>query len=136
MYRSPDSETDWNPVNSGIKVDFGPDPYPAYGQCVHRIAMDAVDSDRLYAQSHGGVFRSENGGQTWEPIMASLPGDFGFVVLAHPPRAKVAWVDRDGTAAIAFGTRNGSVFVILGEGETFSEVASRLPDVLSVRISD
>lgn len=185
VYRSPDSQADWSPVNSGITVDFGPDRYPAFGQCVHRIAMDAEDPDRLYAQNHGGVFRSENGGRSWEPITAGLPGDFGFVVLAHPTRARVAWVipidpstmfppegrlrlwrtddagqtwreagrglpdehyasvirdaahviDLDGTAAIAFGTRNGSVYVSLDEGESFSEVATRLPDVLSVRIS-
>jgi hypothetical protein len=185
VYRSVDSQSDWGPVNSGIKVEFGPDPYPAYGQCVHRIAMDAEDPDRLYAQNHGGVFRSEDGGHSWIPITAGLPGDFGFVVLAHPTRARVAWVipidavtmfppggrlrlwrtddagqtwreagrglpdehyasvirdaahvvDLDGTAAIAFGTRNGSVYASVDEGATFTEVATRLPDVLSVRIS-
>jgi len=185
VYRSADSQADWVPANSGIKVDFGPDPYPEFNQCVHRIAMDAEDPDRLYAQNHGGVFRSEDGGRSWVSIAAGLPGDFGFVVLAHPTRARVAWVipidpatmfppegrlrlwrtddagqtwqesgrglpdahyasvirdaahviDLDGTAAIAFGTRNGSVYASVDEGETFSEVATRLPDVLSVRIS-
>ena len=38
-------------------------------------------------------------------------------------------------AYIAFGTRNGCVFASLDGGASFTEVASGLPDVLSVRIS-
>ena len=183
VYRSIDSESGWEPANAGITVSFAPDPYPEYGQCVHRIAMDTQDPDRLYAQNHGGVFRSEDAGMSWQPITEGLPSDFGFVVLAHPTRGRTAWVipidsetmfppagrlrlwrtddagstwrevgeglpndhyagvlrdaahviDLDGTAAIAFGTRNGSVYASQDEGETFVEVASRLPDVLSVR---
>ena len=183
VYRSADSQTAWEPANAGITVVFGPDPYPEYGQCVHRIAMDAQDPDLLYAQNHGGVFRSRDGGTSWEPISAGLPKDFGFIVLAHPTRGQTAWVipidgetmfppngrlrlwrtddagstwhetgdglpdeyyasvlrdaahviDIDGTAAIAFGTRNGSVYVSQDDGESFVEVASHLPDVLSVR---
>ena len=185
VYRSADSATGWEPANKGITVVFGPDPYPEYGQCVHRIAMDAEDPNRLYAQNHGGVFRSDDGGTSWQPIMEGLPADFGFVVLAHPTRGGTAWVipiddetmfppggrlrlwrtddaggtwrevgdglpddhyasvlrdaahvtDIDGIAAIAFGTRNGSVYASRDEGETFVEVATRLPDVLSVRAS-
>lgn len=185
VYRSADSDAGWEPANAGIKVIFAPDPYPEFGQCVHRIAIDAVNPDRLYAQNHGGVFRTEDGGRSWTPITDGLPSDFGFVVLAHPTREGSAWVipidsetmfpprgrlrlwrtedaglnwrevgsglpddffasvlrdaahviDLNGTAAIAFGTRNGSVYVSQDEGETFHEIVSQLPDVLSVRAS-
>ncbi len=185
VYRSADSQTGWEPANAGITVVFGPDKYPEYGQCVHRIAMDSQDPNLLYAQNHGGVFRSTDAGTSWEPITDGLPSDFGFMVLAHPTRARTAWVfpidsstmfppagrlrlwrtddagatwrevgqglpdhhyasvlrdaahviDLNGTAAIAFGTRNGSVYASVDEGESFEEVATRLPDVLSVRAS-
>ncbi len=185
VYRSDDSDSGWVPANKGIRAEFQPDEYPEYGQCVHRIAVDAADPDRVYAQNHGGVYRSDDSGTSWSPIMAGLPADFGFVVLAHPTRGETAWVipiapetmfppegrlrlwrtddagatwsetgrglpdghyasvlrdaahvvDVDGTAVLAFGTRNGSVYASLDEGESFTEVATRLPDVLSVRVS-
>jgi photosystem II stability/assembly factor-like uncharacterized protein len=185
VYRSEDSEGGWVPANRGIRVDFQPEEYPEFNQCVHRIAVDAANPAQVFAQNHGGVYRSTDSGISWEPIMAGLPADFGFVVLAHPTQGDTAWVipidpetmfpadgrlrlwrtddaggtwsetgaglpdgyyasvlrdaahviDNDGEAAIAFGTRNGSVFASLDDGRTFTEVARRLPDVLSVRIS-
>lgn len=185
VYRSADSQSGWVPANRGIRVDFQPEEYPEFNQCVHRIAVDAVDQNQVFAQNHGGVYHSMDSGDSWRPIMEGLPADFGFVVLAHPTLTRTAWVlpidaetmfppegrlrlwrtddaggswaeagdglpdgdyasvmrdaahviEYDGDAAIAFGTRNGSVFASLDGGHTFTEVASRLPDVLSVRIS-
>ena len=92
VYRSADSHGDWVPANKGIKVDFQPDPYPEFGQCVHRIAVDAADPRRVYAQNHGGVFRSDDSGDSWVSIAGGLPADFGFMVLAHPSQGSTAWV--------------------------------------------
>lgn len=92
VYRSDDSETGWEPASQGISATFAPDPYPAYGQCVHRVAIDAVNPDRMYAQNHGGVFRTDDGGRSWKEISEGLPADFGFVVLAHPCLGDCAWV--------------------------------------------
>ena len=185
VYVSADSHGGWKPANRGIRVDFQPEEYPEFNQCVHRIAVDATDENRVFAQNHGGVYHSTDSGESWQPIMAGLPKDFGFVVLAHPTQGGTAWVipidaetmfppdgrlrlwrtddsgstwtevgdglpdahyasvmrdaahviAHDGNAAIAFGTRNGCVFVSLDGGVTFTEVANGLPDVLSVRIS-
>lgn len=183
VYRS-DGST-WVPANQGIRVDFAPEEYPEFGQCVHRVAVAAGDGTRLYAQNHGGVYRSDDSGGSWSSISAGLPANFGFVVLAHPRDRDSAWVipvdaetmfpphgrlrpwrttdagatwsevgvglpdenyasvlrdaahalDVEGSTVIAFGTRNGAVYASTDEGETFTEVASRLPDVLSVRVS-
>lgn len=86
VYRTVDGGASWSPVTRGIPVPFLPDPQPEYGQCVHRIARDAADPDRLYAQNHGGVFRTDDAGGHWTSISEGLPADFGFVMLAHPSR--------------------------------------------------
>jgi hypothetical protein len=84
VYRSDDGGDSWSPANKGIKAYFFPDPWPEYGQCVHKVARDAGDPERLYAQNHHGVYRSDDGGSTWQSIAEGLPTDFGFVMVAHP----------------------------------------------------
>jgi len=87
VYRTDDGGNTWNPANKGIKAYFLPDPWPAFGQCVHKVARDAGDPERLYAQNHHGVYRSDDGGEQWQSIADGLPTDFGFVVVAHPHTA-------------------------------------------------
>jgi photosystem II stability/assembly factor-like uncharacterized protein len=91
VYRTADGGATWAPANSGIKAYFLPDPWPEFGQCVHRVARDAGDPERLYAQNHHGVYRSTDGGDRWESIAGTLPSDFGFPIVAHPSRAGTIW---------------------------------------------
>lgn len=92
VYRSEDAAASWRPTNTGISARFFPDPYPEFGQCVHKVAADAGDPTRLYAQNHHGVYRSDDDGITWTSIADGLPSDFGFVMVAHPTRAGSVWV--------------------------------------------
>ncbi len=91
-YRSSDGGASWQPCNSGLKADFLPDHYPEFGQCVHKIAQDPTDPDRLFLQNHGGVYRSDDGGAQWSEIGKALPADFGFPIATHPRRGSVAYV--------------------------------------------
>lgn len=92
VFRSRDGGASWNPSNKGVSAVFLPDPNPEFGQCVHKIARDAVDPDRLYLQNHWGVYRSDDGGGSWTDIGAGLPSTFGFAVAAHPHLADTAYV--------------------------------------------
>ena len=61
---------------------------PAAPPAIHAIAMPA--SDRLYIATDGGVFRSLNGGVSWQPtartastgLVAAPPGDRNAVYAA------------------------------------------------------
>jgi photosystem II stability/assembly factor-like uncharacterized protein len=92
VYRSKDGGSSWNAYNEGIRAAGMPDPYPEFGQCVHKVARDAGDPERLYAQNHGGVYRSDDGGAAWTEISAGLPASFGFPIVAHPAEADTAFV--------------------------------------------
>ncbi|MEU4204524.1 exo-alpha-sialidase [Streptomyces sp. NPDC045470] len=92
VFRTKDGGRSWAPSNSGVKAVFLPDPDPEFGQCVHKIAQDPVDRDRLYLQNHWGVYRSDDAGAKWTDIGGGLPSDFGFATAAHPRRADVAYV--------------------------------------------
>lgn len=91
VYRSPDGGESWEASNSGVSAVFLPGPAPEFGQCVHKVARDAVDPDRLYLQNHWGVFRSDDGGGRWSAIETGLPSTFGFPIAAHPHRADTAY---------------------------------------------
>ncbi|MET3805572.1 photosystem II stability/assembly factor-like uncharacterized protein [Nakamurella sp. UYEF19] len=100
VYRSTDAGESWSPANKGIKAYFFPDPWPEFGQCVHKVARDAGDPERLYAQNHHGVYRSDNGGDSWESIADGLPTDFGFTMVAHPSKPGVVYtfpIEADGS---------------------------------------
>jgi hypothetical protein len=91
VYRTADGGESWSPSNTGIKAYFLPDQFPEFGQCVHKAARDSGDPERLYAQNHHGVYRSDDGGTSWTSISEGLPSDFGFPMVAHPRRSGVIW---------------------------------------------
>jgi len=92
VYRTADGGHTWAANNGGIKAPYRPDPWPEFGQCVHKVARDSVNSARLYAQNHHGVYRSDDNGATWASIAAGLPTDFGFTVVAHPTKGDTLWL--------------------------------------------
>ena len=91
VYRTEDAGASWNAFNSGIRAPFLPDQWPEFGQCVHKVARDPVDPERLYAQNHHGGYRSDDDGRSWSSIAAGLPSDFGFAMVAHPRRSGTIW---------------------------------------------
>jgi hypothetical protein len=91
VYRTTDGGATWSAANTGIKAYFLPDQFPEFGQCVHKVARDPARPDRLYAQNHHGVYRSDDDGVTWSSIADGLPSDFGFAMVAHPHRGGTIW---------------------------------------------
>ena len=43
-------------------------------------------------QFHGGVYRSDDAGETWTDISAGLPSDFGFPLVVDPADPDSAYV--------------------------------------------
>ncbi len=91
VYRTTDGGTSWQASNTGIKVRFMPDPYPEFGQCVHKVARHPDRPDQFFAQNHHGVYRSDDAGVTWQSIADGLPSDFGFPMVVHPHRPGVIY---------------------------------------------
>ncbi len=88
IYRTADGGSTWEPANRGIQAVWMPEDqrFPEYGQCVHRVAMHPGRPERLYAQNHFGVYRSDDGGDSWDTIESGLPSTFGFPIVVHPHR--------------------------------------------------
>ena len=88
VYRTADGGATWEPANQGIQSYWMPEDqrYPEFGQCVHKVAMHPGHPDRLYAQNHFGVYRSDDGADRWQAIESGLPSTFGFPMVVHPHR--------------------------------------------------
>ncbi|MGP9022221.1 WD40/YVTN/BNR-like repeat-containing protein [Streptomyces sp. BR1] len=92
VFRTRDGGESWAPANKGVSAVFLPDQHPEFGQCVHKIAQDPADPDRLYLQNHWGVYRSDDGGGEWQDIGDGLPSTFGFAAATHPRRPDTAYL--------------------------------------------
>ena len=99
-YMSEDGGQTFAPANKGIGAGFVPDPFPEFGQCVHKIASHPDVPNRLYMQNHGGweerpgigVLRSDDYGHSWRSISKGLPSDFGFPIVVHPHEPETVYV--------------------------------------------
>jgi hypothetical protein len=92
MYATDDGGRTWRPSNRGVRAQFLPDPYPEFGQCVHKVVQSRTKPERMYLQNHWGLYRSDDRGESWTDIANGVPSDFGFAMAAHPRDADCAWI--------------------------------------------
>ncbi len=92
VYRTDDGGETWRAANRGVRAVFLPDQQPEFGQCVHKIAMNPSRPDTLYLQNHWGLYRTDDGGDSWRDIAHGVPSDFGFPMVAHPHDPEVAYI--------------------------------------------
>lgn len=128
VYRTSDGGESWSAANQGVKAEFMPGErnFPEFGQCVHKVARDPADADRLFLQNHGGVYRSDDGGSSWQDIAPGLPSEFGFAMVTHPREPNTAYTfpiadagarwPVDGNARVCRTTDGGATWEQLGEG--------------------
>jgi photosystem II stability/assembly factor-like uncharacterized protein len=80
-------------------------------------------------QFHGGVYRSDDGGQTWTSIADGLPADFGFPMVtdpADPDSMYVIPMNSDGDRVTAEGRVR--VYETRDAGMTWTARSDGLPD--------
>ena len=51
---------------------------------IHKLALHPRAPQRLYATTHYGTFRSDNGAESWENISAGLPYEMTRPLVLHP----------------------------------------------------
>jgi hypothetical protein len=76
----------------GIRAEFLPEKYPEFGQCVHKIVQHPAHPGRLYLQNHFGLYRSDDGAESWQDVARGVPSDFGFAMAIHPRQPDTVYV--------------------------------------------
>lgn len=94
VYRTDDGGGSWLPRNVGVRAQFLPPEqwYPEFGQCVHKIVAHPKHPDRIFLQNHWGLYKSEDGGDTWRDIANGVPSDFGFALEIDPHDPNTAYI--------------------------------------------
>jgi len=84
----------WRHGNKGIRPRYLPDDAPAdtLALCVHNLRRAPQRPERLFMQFHGGVYRSDDGAESWTYIGDGLPSDFGFPLVIDPADPDSAYV--------------------------------------------
>jgi hypothetical protein len=94
VWLTDDGGATWRRGNEGIVARYLPDDSPddEVALCVHRLQRSAKRPERIFMQFHGGVYRSDDAGETWNDIAAGLPSDFGFPLAVDPADPDSAYV--------------------------------------------
>ena len=87
VYRSDDAGVSWQARNHGVRAPYLANTQAHCGQCIHRLLVHPAQAGRCYQQSHHGLYRSDNAGDSWQEISAGLPSDFGYALATDPRNA-------------------------------------------------
>jgi molybdopterin converting factor small subunit/photosystem II stability/assembly factor-like uncharacterized protein len=133
VWLTDDGGESWRRGVKGIAAKYLPPEAQegAVDLCVHNMHRAPLQPETIYMQFHGGVYRSDDAGETWQDIGSEggLPADFGFPLAIDPANPDRAFViplvaDRDRV------TPEGKVRVYetADRGETWRPLSNGLPD--------
>jgi hypothetical protein len=129
VYRSDDHGDSWTEITEGLPSEFG-----------YALAIDPHDADVAYVipeeSSHmrttvGGmlrVFRTQDAGESWEPLTEGLPQQHAYVSILRDALCN----DQLSPVGLYFGTSSGHLFGSRNGGASWRLIAGFLPRILSV----
>jgi serine/threonine protein kinase len=130
LYRSDDSSENWTDIANGVPSDFGfaMVMHPRNPDCVYIVPVES-DQFRCACDGRLRVYRTRNGGASWEPLARGLPQKQAYETVLRDAMT----VDSLDPAGIFFGTRSGQLFGSCDEGRTWNKILDGLPAIVCVR---
>ncbi len=129
LFRSTDAGQGWTEISGLRGHGSGAHWQPgAGGMCLHTIVLDSSDPKRIFiAISAAGVFRTDDGGETWRPINRGLKSEF-----IPDPNAEVGHcvhriAQHRSRPSVLYMQKHWDVMRSENNGDLWQEVSGNLP---------
>jgi len=130
LYRSDDAGDSWQDIARGVPSDFG------FAMTIHPHEPDTVyiipiqsDMVRVAPEEKLRVYRTRNGGRSWEALTRGLPQRHAYDIVLRDGLT----TDSLEPAGIYFGTRNGRLYASKDSGASWRVAIDGLPSITCVR---
>lgn len=130
LYRSDDAGESWRDVARGVPSEFG------FAMAIHPHDPDTVyvvplESDLFRCVPEGKlrVYRTRNGGGSWQALTRGLPQNGAFETVLRDTLT----TDTLDPAGVYVGTRSGKLFASPTGGGAWQLVADGLPSIVCVK---
>jgi photosystem II stability/assembly factor-like uncharacterized protein len=131
-WRSDDGGHTWNEITEGLPSDFGfaCSAHPHDRETFYTIPLDPGHGRTMH-DGRASVWRTRDAGSSWQRLGNGLPDhDAHLGVLREGMTA-----DSQDDFGLYFGTSTGQVYASTDEGDSWSEIASYLPSISSVKVA-
>ncbi len=130
LYRSDDNGENWADIANGVPSDFGFAliTHPTNPDWVYAVPVES-DQFRCACDGRLRVYRTRNGGASWEPLMRGLPQKKAYETVLRDAMT----ADSFDPPGIYFGTRSGQIFGSRDEGRNWQKILEGLPSIVCVR---
>jgi hypothetical protein len=129
QYRLDEGASVWTDIAEGLPSRFGfPIVAHPHESGTIYVVPEKADEYRFVPEGRLCVWRSRNGGKSWQRLTRGLPQKNAYVaVLRH-----AATVDRCEAAGIYVGTTGGEIFFSRDSGNSWELLQAHLPPILSL----
>jgi len=93
VFETTDAGKTWQAKNSGLIAAYLPNPKSEVGHDPHRLLICTTYPEVLWQQNHCGIFKTTNGGASWEDVSGQngFP-KYGFALAIDEMNPECAWV--------------------------------------------
>ena len=129
IFRSTDGGRGWHELPALRNHKSGPSWQPgAGGMCLHTIIFDPSDSKKMFvAISAAGAFRTEDGGESWQPINQGLRSEYIPDPTAEVGHCVHRLAMHKSRPNVLFMQKHWDVMRTDNAGDSWHEISGNLP---------